>query len=102
MTWLSPNLKGSRGPRYPLMQRLFTKLDNFLPFFLNMVDVCPDRCVELRKPGFFISSITYILLLYIVVKMDGEIWPGNVQEGERVVTRIRPTTWGRPGVVQLA
>ena len=34
--------------------------------------------------------------------MDGEIWPGNVQEGERVVTRIRPTTWGRPGVVQLA
>ena len=34
--------------------------------------------------------------------MDGEIWPGNVREGERVVTRIRPTSWGRPGVVRLA
>jgi hypothetical protein len=36
------------------------------------------------------------MLLYIVVKMDGEIWPGNVLGGERVVTCIRP------GVVRLA
>ena len=28
--------------------------------------------------------------------MDGEIWPGNVREGERVKARIRPTACGRP------
>ena len=36
------------------------------------------------------------MLLYIVVKMDGEIWPGNVREGERVKAPIRPTACGRP------
>ena len=33
--------------------------------------------------------------------MDGEIWPGNVLGGERIETRIRPWTWGRPGVMRL-